>query len=295
MMIDYDLFVIDSENKDTTESQLRDCLHHAIKELDERLKHLEEVEENNNAYFKFKAAKSDDLERRLEKQEKLMEVMVSHLDTQSKINRGLYDDISLCKECWCMTRTEDNKCKKCGKDKNAQINTWSADGTIRFCTRLGDVLVQLNILGHNILDNVYGEKLMAKIDDFESIMTLIDKISGKAEELGWEELSQEMVDLYEEFEKEDNFSRLFFWCHQYLIRLWLRVRFLKNKREFNYVAKHMMSDKYYVHDYKYSVFSFAKDHPETVDKISNDTIIFYADKLSDKAKESFDKKIDKSK
>lgn len=42
MSLDYDLFVIDSTNKDTKEYQLRDCIHHAVKELDERLKKLEE-------------------------------------------------------------------------------------------------------------------------------------------------------------------------------------------------------------------------------------------------------------
>lgn len=28
-------------------------------------------------------------------------------------------DISLCKNCWCMTKTIDGKCGKCGQDKNA--------------------------------------------------------------------------------------------------------------------------------------------------------------------------------
>lgn len=42
MSLDYDLFVIDSSNNGTEEYQLRDCIHHAIKELDDRLKKLEE-------------------------------------------------------------------------------------------------------------------------------------------------------------------------------------------------------------------------------------------------------------
>lgn len=61
MSIDYDLFVIDPNNKDTTPEQLRDCIGDALENID----------------------------RRLQKQEKLMEVMVSHLDTQSKINEQL--------------------------------------------------------------------------------------------------------------------------------------------------------------------------------------------------------------
>ena len=58
---EHDLFVIDPNNKDTTPEQLRDCIGDALENID----------------------------RRLQKQEKLMEVMVSHLDTQSKINEQL--------------------------------------------------------------------------------------------------------------------------------------------------------------------------------------------------------------
>ncbi len=41
MSIDYDLFVIDAQNKETTPEQLRDCIYDAIERLDERLKRLE--------------------------------------------------------------------------------------------------------------------------------------------------------------------------------------------------------------------------------------------------------------
>lgn len=58
---DYDLFVIDQNNKNTTPEQLRDCIKDALENIDQRL----------------------------QKQEKLMEVMVSHLDTQAKINERL--------------------------------------------------------------------------------------------------------------------------------------------------------------------------------------------------------------
>lgn len=61
MSIDYDLFVIDPNNKNTTPEQLRDCIEDALENINQRL----------------------------QKQEKLMEVMVSHLDTQSKINEQL--------------------------------------------------------------------------------------------------------------------------------------------------------------------------------------------------------------
>lgn len=61
MSIDYDLFVIDPNNKNTTPEQLRDCIEDALENIDQRL----------------------------QKQEKLMEVMVSHLDTQAKINERL--------------------------------------------------------------------------------------------------------------------------------------------------------------------------------------------------------------
>lgn len=41
MSIDYDLFVIDSNNKNTTMRQLRDCLKDALENLDVRLDRIE--------------------------------------------------------------------------------------------------------------------------------------------------------------------------------------------------------------------------------------------------------------
>ena len=39
--IDYDLFVINAQNKNTTMEQLRDCIYDALSRLDERLSSLE--------------------------------------------------------------------------------------------------------------------------------------------------------------------------------------------------------------------------------------------------------------
>lgn len=44
MSLDYDLFVIDPENKNTTPEQLRDCIHDALTRLDERLEKLEKLD-----------------------------------------------------------------------------------------------------------------------------------------------------------------------------------------------------------------------------------------------------------
>lgn len=40
--LDYDLYVIDSKNTDTTQEQLRDCIKDAIEQIISRLKKLEE-------------------------------------------------------------------------------------------------------------------------------------------------------------------------------------------------------------------------------------------------------------
>lgn len=40
--LDYDLFVIDSQNADTTQEQLRDCMKDALEQIISRLKKLEE-------------------------------------------------------------------------------------------------------------------------------------------------------------------------------------------------------------------------------------------------------------
>lgn len=44
--LDYDLYVIDSRNTDTTQEQLRDCIKDAIEQIISRLKRLEEECEN---------------------------------------------------------------------------------------------------------------------------------------------------------------------------------------------------------------------------------------------------------
>lgn len=39
--IDYDLFVINAENEDTTTEELRDCIYDALERIDERLNIIE--------------------------------------------------------------------------------------------------------------------------------------------------------------------------------------------------------------------------------------------------------------
>lgn len=43
--LDYDLFVIDSRNTDTTQEQLRDCIKDALEQI---IRHLKELEEKEN-------------------------------------------------------------------------------------------------------------------------------------------------------------------------------------------------------------------------------------------------------
>lgn len=43
--LDYDLYVIDSENTDTTQEQLRDCIKDALEQI---ISHLKELEEKEN-------------------------------------------------------------------------------------------------------------------------------------------------------------------------------------------------------------------------------------------------------
>ena len=40
--LDYDLFVIDSQNANTTQEQIRDCMKDALEQIISRLKKLEE-------------------------------------------------------------------------------------------------------------------------------------------------------------------------------------------------------------------------------------------------------------
>ena len=43
MSIDYDLFVINAENQNTTPEQFRDCVYDALQRLDERLNIIESL------------------------------------------------------------------------------------------------------------------------------------------------------------------------------------------------------------------------------------------------------------
>lgn len=45
--IDYDLYVINAENKDTTPEQLRDCIYDAIEKLKTRVEELEDEARHN--------------------------------------------------------------------------------------------------------------------------------------------------------------------------------------------------------------------------------------------------------
>lgn len=48
MSIDYDLFVIDPNNKDTTSEQFRDCVFDALQNLNNKVEALKKLLDKNN-------------------------------------------------------------------------------------------------------------------------------------------------------------------------------------------------------------------------------------------------------
>lgn len=131
---------------------------------------------------------------------------------------------------------------------------------------------------------------MAKIENFNSIQKLIDKIGKKADELKWEELTDCAVDAYNKYEDEESCEKIFFECNQYLMRLWLRVKDYDKKYPIDKVVR--TYDEYIVYGYSLSLFVFARNHVGMVSEITNDRISFDIDKMTDAVKMSFDKKID---
>lgn len=131
---------------------------------------------------------------------------------------------------------------------------------------------------------------MARIDEFKSVQDLVENIGNKAGELEWDELSEEVVKCYNTYEKEESYEKIFFECHQYLMRLWLRVKDYDKKYPIDKVVR--TYDEYIVYGYSLSLFVFARNHVGMVSEITNDRISFDIDKMTDAVKMSFDKKID---
>lgn len=125
------------------------------------------------------------------------------------------------------------------------------------------------------------------------LTNLMDKISDAVDSIdgGWPELIDMVVDAVDEEANTDP-EELFKNLYQYLFRLYYRLKMNPTVREFNQVSKIKVLEKevYRVTNYNYQTFKWAKAHG-FADRVSNDYIDVYVDKLDDKTKRAYEKKL----
>ncbi len=135
--------------------------------------------------------------------------------------------------------------------------------------------------------------------EWEALADIARKISDEADRLDWAELMNEVSDAYEESVKEDDPAiKLFVW-QQFLFRLLYRVRKFDRPYEFNRVSKtsrlekHKTVDMFMIENYDHKMYLWAKKKGYTK-YLTNNFFLVPVEKLTDKERESFDKKCENS-
>ena len=124
------------------------------------------------------------------------------------------------------------------------------------------------------------------------IAQLIEKLDNEAERIGWDALTNITVGAFNEAEKETDAYKLFFDWHQFFFRLLHRVRKMKEPAEFNAIDYDGKDEKYWIKNYDYKMFIWARKHGFT-DEIDNMIIKVPKEKLTPAEIKGFDKKLDK--
>lgn len=123
----------------------------------------------------------------------------------------------------------------------------------------------------------------------DRIVTIEDSIEG-----GWVELADMVVDaMMEEGAKKDPVTA-FFHLYDFLFRLFYRLKVNPTPRKFNIISEHtILNEKFYwITNYDYHTFIWAIQNG-FIDGLSNDYIQVPVNKLSDKQKRVFMRKLTK--
>jgi len=132
-------------------------------------------------------------------------------------------------------------------------------------------------------------------EEWGCIARKIEQTLDIADAMNWEELKEKVLDASEKAEKETDPSKLFFNCYQFFMRLYYRVKVMKEPEPFNVVQKttvpykHQTVDAYRVLNYDYNMFMWAKERV-CCDTITNNYFVVMENELSEQERASFDKK-----
>lgn len=121
------------------------------------------------------------------------------------------------------------------------------------------------------------------------ITNLMDKISALEDSIsgGWPELVDMVADaVCEEGENKDTAS-VFFSLYQFLWRLYYRIKAKPERAPFNKYSK--VGDKYWVENYSYNVFKWARKIGATME-IDNLVIKIPIDKLTESQRRALDRR-----
>jgi len=135
--------------------------------------------------------------------------------------------------------------------------------------------------------------------EWEAIADLVGKIGEEADRLNWPELINMVSDAYTEMEKETDSAIILFTWQQFFFRLLYRVKRMSSPIEFNTIYKthrleeHKNIPMYQINNYDYKMFLWARKKKFN-DYTTNDYILVPIDDLSDKERESFEKKCEKT-
>ncbi len=135
--------------------------------------------------------------------------------------------------------------------------------------------------------------------EWEAIADLVGKIGEEADRLNWPELINMVSDAYTEMEKETDSAIILFTWQQFFFRLLYRVKRMSSTIEFNTIYKthrleeHKNIPMYQINNYDYKMFLWARKKKFN-DYTTNDYILVPIEDLSDKERESFEKKCEKT-
>lgn len=126
------------------------------------------------------------------------------------------------------------------------------------------------------------------------VCNLIDKI-GDIEEKSdahWDKLLDMIADMVSEESTEKDPAKIFFVIYQFCFRLYYRLRSNPTKRDFNQISKIAIAGKevYRITNYDYKTFKWAIENGFRM-TISNDFIDLPSEKLNNKQRRAFDRRI----
>ena len=136
-------------------------------------------------------------------------------------------------------------------------------------------------------------------EEWGAISDIMAKISDESDRLGDVDLLETCISAVDECEKEKSAEERFFGLYRFLFRFYYRVRKMETSpKEFNIVYEdrrlvgHEYIDMYRVVNYDWKMYKWARKRGLS-DTMTNEWLLVPVDKLTEKEKENFEKKVKK--